>query len=961
MILTFRRAGLKALAFIALALFAAAWRGTPAAAAPTSAWPQNGADLPTDPAVRFGVLPNGMRYAILKHPSPRGAVSLRLRIAAGVFQEPGGGEGVAHFLEHMSFRGSSRVPDGEVWKTLERLGLAFGADTNAFTSLSQTYYQFDLPTNSQASIDTGLMLMRETASELTLSQRAMDDERRVILSEQRLRDSPAERLSQAELKFWFNGQPAVQRTPIGSIEAINRAKLSQLRDFYNAYYRPERTILIAVGDLDPDTIAAKIRERFSDWTGVGPAGADPALPSPPPAGLQARLFVEAGAPATISMAWITPYDTSPHGAAFDREALLNYLAVRVLNRRLETERDSPSRPYLRAAAVRADPFPLGQITDLTVVVDPDRWRSGLQAAERVRRQALSGEVRQDEVDREVADTLTAFERTAAGAGTRLTSALATDMVKTVDEGGVISSPAQDLAEVRGAYRGVTADRVTQALRKLFQGGGPLILVSSAVPITGGEAGVAAAFAEADAAPLGPSPSASRRPVEAWPYGSFGVPGRVVDRRAAQGVNATFVRFANGVRLTVSPAGVRTGQVRVNVKVGRGRLDLPRDRASVAWAADAGGFEAGGLKGLDVQQIEQALSTKIYSVSFATGDDGFILAGVTRPEDIDTQLQVLAAYVTAPGWRAQGFEKGRSILGAVLTQIDSSPTGVLARSLPGLLHDGDPRWAIPSRQQIAAAKPDELRALLAGPLASGPIEVTVVGDIAADQTIAAVARTFGALPARNETSAVQTGAERTRFPAPTASPVIRYHSGRADQALALVAWPTDDAYAVAPKAAAVHLLRQVMQLRLIEQLRIADGATYVPLTNFEASKVYPGYGYLYAAAEVSPAQTSLVFDTISKVAADLAANRISDDELARARKPATADLLKALQTDGYWIGDLTGVQGDPRRYGLLRTEILDLAAVSADDVWRAARTYMAGARAWRLLVEPQPLQARQSSP
>src|SRR5665213_857781 len=138
----------------------------PAFADAPTAWPQASSDLPADASVRFGTLPNGMRYAIKKNTTPTGGVSLRLRIDAGSLMERDDEQGIAHLLEHMAFRGSAHVADGDTVKTLQSLGLTFGADTNAFTYGTQTVFSFDMPKNDTASVDTAMLLLREIAGEL---------------------------------------------------------------------------------------------------------------------------------------------------------------------------------------------------------------------------------------------------------------------------------------------------------------------------------------------------------------------------------------------------------------------------------------------------------------------------------------------------------------------------------------------------------------------------------------------------------------------------------------------------------------------------------------------------------------------------------------------------------------------------------------------------------------------------
>ena len=180
------------------------------------AWGFTKSDIAPDSAVRFGVLPNGMRYAVMKNETPKHTAAVRMRFDIGSTADLKGQEGGAHFLEHMAFNGSKRVPEGEMIKLLERLGLAFGADTNASTSFTETTYKLDLPQVTPALIDTAMMLMRETASELTLAPAAVERERGIILGEMRARENFGLRQFRDQVAFLAPGTPIAKGLPIGN-------------------------------------------------------------------------------------------------------------------------------------------------------------------------------------------------------------------------------------------------------------------------------------------------------------------------------------------------------------------------------------------------------------------------------------------------------------------------------------------------------------------------------------------------------------------------------------------------------------------------------------------------------------------------------------------------------------------------------------------------------------------------
>ena len=462
-----------------IALLAALWLfgvgGVASASPPIEDWAQTHGDLPADPAVRFGVLPNGMRYAIMKNATPKDEVSIRLRMAVGALTEDDAHQGVAHYVEHMSFRGSTHVPQAEEWKSLQRLGMAMGADVSAFTSETQTFYQFDLPNAESKTIDTGLMRMREVASELTIAPEAVDAERGTILSEERTRDTPGLRTSRALLGFFYKDQPLGVRIPIGTLDNIDKADAPLLRGFYRAYYRPNRATLIVVGDFDPAAIEAKIKARFANWRPVGPAGGDPPLGSPVARGLETKLIVDPGASRSILVGWLSPYRGPPTTIDQAERDIVETIGFTVLNRRLQTMASRPDRPFLNAQVVRQDQSRSARITLMSVDVDPGHWNSALTAADVARRQALQFGVHQDEVDREVSALLAAYQVAAAGADTRPTPSLAGALLSAADDNAVFTSPQQNLSIVEKAVDGLTAAQVTDALRDAFKGQGPLDL------------------------------------------------------------------------------------------------------------------------------------------------------------------------------------------------------------------------------------------------------------------------------------------------------------------------------------------------------------------------------------------------------------------------------------------------------------------------------------------------------
>jgi zinc protease len=920
---------------------AATERAAAKAALPT--WAQARSDIAPDPAVRFGTLPNGMRYAILKNATPAKQVSLRLRVGSGSLEEQNSQQGLAHFLEHMAFRGSKSEPDGEVKKSLERLGLQMGADTNAFTAQTETVYKFDLARNDDESIDHGLLLMRETGDALTLDPALFDAERGVVESELRLRDLPAQHMSDQLLAFALPNQLASERLPIGKKDILDAATVALIRDYYRKWYRPERATLIVTGEVDVDAIEGKIRARFTDWKASTPAARDPELGKPAVRKPDARAFTEDGAPALAQLLWVTPFDASVESVAKDRRLWIREIGFAVINRRLQAAAAAADRKFLQASLSHSDEAYSAEIDSLSISYEADEWRPALLAAEALRRQAVEGGVQQSEVDREIEGFRTRLKAQVAGAATQTTPRLADGLVSSVNDDEVFTSPAQDLALFDGAVKDLTASTVNDALRAEFSDGGPLAFVSNPNEIADGDERALAALNEAERTSVVAAAPVQK---EIWPYTTFGSAGTVAEKTRVEDFDLTEVRFANGVRLNIKPTKFRADQVVVRVNLSGGRASMPTDRPSLDWADPA--VVTGGTGKLDYEGMQRVLAGKSYRVRFEMGDAVCSFNGETTTSDLPTQLQVLAAYVTDPAFRPEAFEQLRGIWLPQLNQIDSNPMNTFYLNLQNLLHSSDARWAPPTVARVTAASVDELKGVLMPALAQGGIEVTVIGDVTVDQVIDAVASTFGALPARPAAEAHPV--EGVRFPAATAPPISVVHHGAADQGVSAIAWPTTDLFADTRQVAVRQLLADIMSARLFDTLRATSGAAYSPQTVGSSSAVFKDYGYLVAFADVPPAKAQLFYDAVGKIAQDLKATAVSDDELGRARNPALAKLTQSQQSNSYWSGTLAQAQSDPRFLDLELRRAADLKAVTAADIQQAANSYLLDTKAFREIVQ-----------
>jgi zinc protease len=362
-----------------------------------------------------------------------------------------------------------------------------------------------------------------------------------------------------------------------------------------------------------------------------------------------------------------------------------------------------------------------------------------------------------------------------------------------------------------------------------------------------------------------------------------------------------------------------------------------------------GYSAGGLGRMTFEDMQEALNNRVYAASLGIDEGDFLLSGVTRPADLAVQMQVLAAYMTDPGWRPTGWNRLRSLSGTIHDQLASTPGGVFSRDAGIMLHNGDRRWATPTREEMAASSIADARAVLDGPLAHAPIEVVIVGDVDVEEAIRQTAATFGALPPRAEAPA---RTDAIRFPAGTPEPVRLTHRGRADQGLAYIAWPTQGFYDDPRRARTLNLLSSVYQLRLIQRVREDQGTTYSPQASHGASEAYPGYGVFSGRIEARPEALAGFLRDAEAIAADLRDHPIDADEMERARRPLVDSIQRARNGNAWWVGNLPRVQTDPRVAATIVSQLADYGAMTPADLQAAARAFLVPGRAWKLVVVPE---------
>lgn len=224
----------------------------------------NAQQFTTDSDVKIGKLKNGLTYYIRHNPEPKQRAYFYIAQKVGAIQEEPNQRGLAHFLEHMCFNGTKHFPGTSLRSYLEKIGVKFGADLNAYTAVDETVYNIDnVPTTVNGAIDSCLWILHDWSNDLTLNDKEINDERGVIHEEWRMRNSSSQRMNEAMMPVILAGSKYADAMPIGNMDIVMHFKPQTLRRYYEKWYRPDLQGIIIVGDIDVAQMEAKIKKIFS--------------------------------------------------------------------------------------------------------------------------------------------------------------------------------------------------------------------------------------------------------------------------------------------------------------------------------------------------------------------------------------------------------------------------------------------------------------------------------------------------------------------------------------------------------------------------------------------------------------------------------------------------------------------------------------------------------------------------
>lgn len=847
---------------------------------------------PLDPKIKRGKLPNGLTYFIVKHHKPEQRAALWLAVNAGAVQEDDDQRGLAHFVEHMAFNGTKRFPKQAIIDYIEKAGIRFGADLNAYTSFDQTVYQLVVPTDDQTVMLKGLDILRDWAADVTFDPVEVDKERGVVLEEWRLGRGADARIFDKQFPIIFSGSKYGQRLPIGQPEILKTAPRDTLVRFYRDWYQPQNMAVIAVGDFDDKQIEAEITSRFSSLART--PNAKERTPVPVPHDHPTLVTIETDKEMPSSR--VSVYDKMEHRRETTkgdyRKYLVENLYHAMLNARFAELAQDPDSPFVYAGSSTGGFARTSDTFERYASAKEGRIEECVTALFREIARVEKFGFLPSELARAVADQLTSAESSAAEWEKTDASSLADEITRLYFEGEQMPGRALELAFNRELLPTITLAELNHLAATWGGERGRVIAISApakaAVPTVDKVRALAAAGAAF--------------PVEAWKddagdrplMAAKPSPGKVTKTSYDQTTDITTWTLANGIKVLVKPTTHQNDEV-MFTGFARGGSSLVSDKDFVHARFASGIVSSSGVGDFDATALRKVLAGKDARAFVAISELAEWINGGARPADLETALQLAHLRVTAPRkdpkafarWKAQALEAVRN------RALD--PERTFFEQMGSVTSSNHPRYAPETPEMIERVDHDKALALYKDRFADlGDFTFVFVGNLDLVSLQPLVETYLGSLPSAGRKEMWKDVG-------------VKFPAGKVTKTFSLGSEPKSffDLSMNAPEtwtldaARDAQILSMVLRIRLREVLREDMGGVYgvqIWANLSREPKQRRDLGVFFGCAPENVAKLQkAVFDEVAKIARE----GVSEDYLAKVRETLKRTRETDSKTNRWW--------------------------------------------------------------
>ena len=877
--------------------------------------------LPVDKNVRIGQLDNGLTYYIRHNKLPENRAEFYIAQKVGSILEEPQQRGLAHFLEHMAFNGTKNFPGDDkglgVIPWCETVGIKFGTNLNAYTSIDETVYNIsNAPIDRTGVLDSCLLILHDWSNYILLKDDEIDKERGVIREEWRSRNSGMLRVYTDLLPTIYQGDKYADCMPIGSIDVINNFPYKDIRDYYHKWYRPDLQGIVIVGDIDVDTVEAKLKAVFADVQ----KPVNPAERTYYPVTDNKEPIVAIGTDKEVDDPSIEIYfkqdatpDSEKNNVGYLASQYMTSMISSMLDARLSELVQSANPPFTRASSDYSDFFvaKTKEAFALSASSKADGIETALktllQETERARRFGFT----ESEYARARANYLQSLESAYNEREKTKHGSYVREYVQNFLNGEPIPGIEAEYAMMNQLAPNIPLQAMNMVMQQLVPDSNQVVIIAGPAkeglkyPTKEEVINLLKGMKDLDLQAYVDKVSDEPLMKEA-PKG-----GKIISEKEGDIYGSTKLVLSNGVTVYVKKTDFKADEIRMKGTSLGGKSIFP-DKDALNFAVMDNVIAVGGLGNFSQVDLTKVLAGKKVSVNAGLGATTENVFGTCSPKDFETMMQLTYLTFTAPRKDAEAFESFKNRMKAQLESAQANPLSSINDSLQKAMYNNHPRVVMMKPEMVDQIDYDRILEMYNDRFKdASDFTFYFVGNIDLETAKPLIAEYLGALPAinRKETfkdtkMSIRKGVYKNEYAkeqqTPTATIVFLY-SGKAPYTL--------------KNDILLSFATQVLDMVYTEEVREKEGGTYGVNCYGDLQKYPKEQLLLQIVFQTDPAKkdklAGIVVDELKK----LAAEGPSDVHLQKVKEYMLKKYADNQKENGYWMNNLN----DYFYYGMDMTE------------------------------------------
>lgn len=905
--------------------------------------------LPVDPDVRIGKLENGLTYYIRRNKKPENRVELRLAINAGSILENDDQQGLAHFMEHMNFNGTKTFPKNELIDFLQKTGVKFGADINAYTSFDETVYMLQLPTDDTTLVEKGYQVLEDWGHNALLDSIEIDKERGIIVEEWRLGLGAQDRMMKKFFPVIFKDSKYAVRIPIGKVDIIENFKHNSLIDFYKSWYRPDLMAVIVVGDIDPDKAEARIKAHFSGIKNPSPE--KPRLPVDLPGNKEPLIAVTTDKEATnntIILFYKHSQKIEKNLGDF-REKLMTELYTSMLNNRFGEIAQQPESPYIFASS-QYGRFLARTKDSYFIYANAKESQIGKSLAtmlaenERVKRFGFTA----TEFERQKEEMLSKYEQASKESDKTESMQFTDEYAANFLTGDPIPGAKKEFKFVTKLLPSIKLEEINALAQKFVTDDNMALVVMAPekenvkVPA---EAEILDIIRQSKAGDLKPYVDKFK----AEPLVKEELKGgKIVGRTENKELGYTELKLSNGVVVAVKPTNFKNDEVLFSgYSLGGNSLYPDELFMSANYASQV--IDMSGAGNFDNVELQKKLKGKNLEIHPYIDDTRQGFKGNSTPKDLETLMQLVYLYFKGPRKDTTAFKAFMSQMENQMKFMKSNPIMTFYDTLFKTVYPKYKRLVIfPSEAQLKEVNLDEIYKIYTERFADASgFTFFLAGNFTIDSISPMIEKYLGNLPSLNRKEMWKDTSPKI----PEGITDLSFNKGADPQSM--VGMVMSESFEWNPKnLVMLTMIKEIISIKLIEVIREQLSGVYSPQVMLQPEhfpKSHFNFIVLFGCSPSMPdSLTHAVLGEINKIRE----KGPTDVDLNKAKEAMIRARETDLEKNEFWLGKVESLYYDKTDPASILSFKERVNAITIEDLKDAATRYFNPKHYVRVVLMPE---------